>query len=46
MKLSEVHKLYLQIEYQQLLNKMLELERRHDKLEDELEKNILTTLLE
>jgi predicted nuclease with TOPRIM domain len=46
MKLSEVQKQYLQIEYQRLVDKMFELKSRCDELEDEEEKHILTNLLE
>jgi hypothetical protein len=45
MKLSEVQKQYLPIEYQRLVDKMLELEKRCDELKDEQEKLILTNLL-
>jgi hypothetical protein len=34
MKLNEVQNQYLQLEYQRLVDKMLELERRGDELED------------
>jgi hypothetical protein len=46
MNLSEVQKQYIQIEYQRLVDKMLDLERRRDELEDEEEKRILTNMLE
>jgi hypothetical protein len=46
MELSEVQKQNILIEYQRLVDKMLELESRRDELEDEQEKRILTTLLE
>jgi hypothetical protein len=46
MELSEVQKQNILIEYQRLVDKMLELESRRDELEDEQEKDTLTTLLE
>jgi hypothetical protein len=45
-KLREVQKQNLKIEYQPLLDKMLDVERRRDKLEYEQEKDILTSQLE
>jgi hypothetical protein len=44
--LSEVQKQYILIEYQGLVDKMLDLARRRDQLEDEQEKYILTNILE
>jgi hypothetical protein len=46
MNLSEVQKQNILIEYQRLVDKMLELERRRDEVEDEQEKRILTNILE
>jgi HSP20 family molecular chaperone IbpA len=46
MRLSEVQKQNLRIEYQRSLDKMLELESRRDEVEDEQEKHILTNILE
>jgi hypothetical protein len=46
MKLSEVQKQNIKIEYQRLVDKMLELESRHNELEDEQEKRILSNILE
>jgi hypothetical protein len=46
MRLSEVQKQNLRIEYLLLVNKILELESRCDELEDEQEKDILTCLFE
>jgi HSP20 family molecular chaperone IbpA len=46
MNLSEVQKQNILIEYQRLVDKMLDLERRRDEVEDEEEKRILTNILE
>jgi hypothetical protein len=46
MNLSEVQKQNTKIEYQRLVDKMLDLERRRDEVEDEQEKCILTNILE
>jgi DNA-binding ferritin-like protein len=46
MNLSEVQKQNILIEYQQLVDKMLDLERSRDEVEDEQEKRILTNILE
>jgi hypothetical protein len=46
MNLSEVQKQNILIEYQRLIHKILDLERRRDEVEDEQEKRILTNILE
>jgi hypothetical protein len=46
MNLSEVQKQNILIEFQRLVEKMLDLERRRDEVEDEQEKRILTNILE
>jgi hypothetical protein len=46
MKLSEVQKQNIKIEYQRLVDKMLELERRRDELENKQKDRILTNVLE
>jgi HSP20 family molecular chaperone IbpA len=46
MNLNEVQKQNILIEYQRLVDKMLDLERRRDEVEDEQEKRILTNILE
>jgi hypothetical protein len=46
MNLSEVQKQNILIEYQRLVDKMFDLERRRDEVEDEQEKRILTNILE
>jgi hypothetical protein len=46
MNLNEVQKQYILIEYQLLVDKMFDLERRSDEVEDEQEKRILTNILE
>jgi hypothetical protein len=46
MNLSEVQKQNILIEYQQLVDKMLDLERRRDEVEDEQENRIFTNILE
>jgi HSP20 family molecular chaperone IbpA len=46
MNLSEVQKQNILIEYQRLVDKILDLERKRDKVEDEQEKRILTNILE
>jgi hypothetical protein len=46
MKLSEVQKQNIKIEYQRLVDKMFDPEKRCDEVEDEEEKRILTNILE
>jgi hypothetical protein len=46
MNLSEVQKQNILTEYQRLVDKMLDLEKRRDEVEDEEEKRILTNILE
>jgi hypothetical protein len=46
MKLREGQKQNIKIEYQRLVDKMLDLERRRDELGDEEEKRIVTNILE
>jgi hypothetical protein len=46
MKLNEVQKQNILIEYQKLVDKMLDLERRRNELENEEEKRIHINLLE
>jgi hypothetical protein len=46
MRLNEIQIQNLQIEYQLLVDKMLELENRLDNVEGEQEKNILSGLIE
>jgi hypothetical protein len=46
MNLSEVQKQNILVEYQRLVDKMFDLERRPDDAEDEQEKRILTNILE
>jgi hypothetical protein len=45
MNLNEVQKQYILIEYQRLVDKMFDLEKRRDEVEDEQEKRILANIL-